>query len=327
MNYCFGDFEFTCGGKANYIGGELLSAGLVICDDRFNVLEKFYSTMRPVENRKLHKRCIEITHLKQEEIDSSEESNKVCGEIRQLFEKYNTKKVFVWGNYDVVGIKSDANLHRRKNLNNENILALGNMIEDVQNAVTKQIGAIFNFSLSKLPEFFESTSGCAAHNSMTDAMVLFEVYKNAFGMDGNYVPLFNEFIISEKQKYKETIENRELQRKKRLSTLNPQELEYFTFLSETYGRKIEHTYFMYFRRLKSMFKKNKGYDVIVYFTRFSCVIETIKGTDIHERIKDIRDFMSYKIYPKKNIPMAMRDIMENVIENNPEIREKVLVNV
>ena len=320
MNYCFGDFEFTCGGKANYIGGELLSAGIVICDESFNVLEKFYSTMKPAANKRLHKMCMEITHLTQLEIDNSQDSNVVCRKLLDMFEKYDIKNINVWGNYDVVGIKSDAKLHRRKNLPERYIMQIANMICDCQSEVIKKIGSIFNFSLSKLPEFFETTSGLTAHNSMTDAMVLFEVYKNAFCTTSARVPEYDEFIKLEQEKYVATIKDRELQRQKRISTLGVQEKQLFTEISEKYGRKIERVFFMYYRRMKGILKKNKGSDLVIFYTTNSCVIEPLKGTDIDERKNEIIGLVEYETYGRRDITHAMQDIMTHYVQNSSDFK-------
>ncbi|MDE6679054.1 MAG: hypothetical protein K2K02_08440, partial [Ruminococcus sp.] len=86
---CFADFEFTCGYFINKMESEILSAGVVICDESYNIKERFYRTSRPNHFPRLTKQCKKLTKLTQTEINHSPDSNDVMGKIMKLVKKYN----------------------------------------------------------------------------------------------------------------------------------------------------------------------------------------------------------------------------------------------
>ncbi|MBR4627478.1 MAG: hypothetical protein IKO47_07255 [Ruminococcus sp.] len=181
---CFADFEFTCGKYAERHGSEVLSAGIVICDENFVFAESYYSTARPVMCPVLAKRCIEITGLTQEEIDASPDSEKVFSEIKALLAKYSVDSVYVWGNFDSAGIRDDILMHCRAGKPCASIRAVGGMICDIQNETISYMGLPQAVNISELSTAvgYIPENG-SFHNALTDASALFEIHKAAYTTD------------------------------------------------------------------------------------------------------------------------------------------------
>ena len=51
---CFADFEFTCGGGVGRTGCEMLSVGIIVCDEKYNITDTYYSTARPAKIHKIN---------------------------------------------------------------------------------------------------------------------------------------------------------------------------------------------------------------------------------------------------------------------------------
>lgn len=182
--YCFGDFEFTCGGRIVRDTCELLSVGLIICDKNYKILESFYCTARPLKNPRLTKQCIRLTKLSQQEIYNSPDSEKVLMIVRELMSRYGCKKLYVWGNFDKPGLLSDFGMHKRMGRSASNIRAVANSIEDVQKELVARLGLPEAVNIAELSSVFgfvprEGTY----HNAMNDTMGLYEIHRGAYATD------------------------------------------------------------------------------------------------------------------------------------------------
>ena len=183
-NYCFADFEFTCGFYIDKAQSELLSVGLVICDSEHNVLEKYYSTIRPNIHRKLTKQCRKLTRLTQEEIDASADADAVKGEVCRLLRKNRISQVGVWGNFDRPGLLSDIKQHGRARKSASNVSRLLTMVKDIQNETIRKMKLPQAINIKDLAMAFDYTPASGTfHNALNDAEALYTVHKAVWTTD------------------------------------------------------------------------------------------------------------------------------------------------
>jgi len=181
---CFADFEFTCGGGINRWRAEMLSVGLVICDTEFNVVQRFYSTVKPAKQPKMTALCRELTHLTQEEINLSPDSDAVLSQVEQLLAQYPTDGMYVWGNYDQIGLSSDARMHKKCKLPYQHILKAAGLVVDIQRDLTAKMGLTDAVNISELSTAFGFVpENGTFHNAMNDAEGLFVSYKAVYTTD------------------------------------------------------------------------------------------------------------------------------------------------
>ena len=200
---CFADFEFTCGGGINRWKAELLSVGLIICDREFNVVQRFYSTVKPAKQPKMTTLCKELTHLTQEEINLSPDSDAVFAQVEQLLAMYQTDGMYVWGNYDQIGLSSDARLHKKCKLPNLNILKAASRIVDIQRELTEKMGLRDAINISELSTAFGYVpENGSFHNAMIDAEGLFISYKTVHTTDIRQIAAFRRSLPNARQSAK-----------------------------------------------------------------------------------------------------------------------------
>lgn len=179
--FCFADFEFTCGYCIHKLDSEILSAGVVICDESYNIREKFYCTSKPNRYPKLTKQCKKLTKLTQEEINDSPDSNDVMAVILKLMKKYNVEKVYVWGNFDKTALASDTKQHQRFGKDCANIQRVGKRIYDIQESITEKLELPEPVNIKELASAFDykPLSG-SFHNALNDALALYVIYRAVY---------------------------------------------------------------------------------------------------------------------------------------------------
>ncbi|MDE6835199.1 MAG: hypothetical protein K2J39_13280 [Ruminococcus sp.] len=181
---CFADFEFTCGYCIHKLDSEILSSGVVICDENYIIQERFYCTSRPNRYPKMTKQCKKLTKLTQEEINDSPDSNDVMSIILRLVRKYNIDKIYVWGNFDRTGLSSDTRQHQRFGKDCANIQRVGKRIYDIQDDITKKLNFPEPVNIKELASAFDykPLSG-SFHNALNDATALYVIYKAVYMED------------------------------------------------------------------------------------------------------------------------------------------------
>ncbi len=182
--YCFADFEFTCGEKIYRNQAEMLSVGIIICDEEYEIAETYYNTSCPVKNSQLTAHCRKLTGLTQDEIFASPDSNSVIEQVLDILDDYGIDEVMVWGNYDKQGLLADAKQHRRTYSGCDCIEELAEMIVDVQPKVVKKLGLPEAVNIEELAGAFGFTPEEGSfHNAFNDAMGLYEISKGAYTTD------------------------------------------------------------------------------------------------------------------------------------------------
>lgn len=179
--FCFADFEFTCGYCIHKLDSEILSAGVVICDESYSIKEKFYCTSKPNRFPKLTKQCKKLTKLTQEEINNSPDSNEVMAVILKLMKKYNINKIYVWGNFDKTALSFDTRQHQRFGKECANIQRVAKRIYDIQESLTEKLELPEPVNIKELASAFDykPLSG-SFHNALNDALALYVIYKAVY---------------------------------------------------------------------------------------------------------------------------------------------------
>ena len=172
---CYVDFEFNCTDKRHQNNKlEIISVGMIICDEKNNVLEEFKSYVKPTKAPKLSDKCKRITKIHQNDIDSVKDLETVCQEMLQLLLKYNLKVLSVWGSHDKLVMYNDAKLHKKAGLQFESIEKVAKRIVNVQNIVTDIFQLPRNPSLKKMADIFEINNS-KEHDALEDAKTLSQI--------------------------------------------------------------------------------------------------------------------------------------------------------
>ena len=184
MALCFADFEFTCGGNIVASEVELLSIGLVITDDDAkNILTTFYDTVRPIRHPRLTKQCRKLTGLTQSIIDASFDAHYVCSKANALLESYGIERIFVWGNYDTVGLNSTVGNYERSALDAEPVRKTANAVTDVQKTVMQRFGTKDIINVKDLSSALDFVPDGSFHNALVDAQALLCIYSHSLRPD------------------------------------------------------------------------------------------------------------------------------------------------
>lgn len=181
MNYCFGDFEFTCGRKREKESRELLSAGLIFYDTHFRELFRYYKTAKPVLAPNLTNFCKNLTGLTQEEIDASEDSSVICQDILNLFKTYHVDTIFTMGNCDAPDLREDAAIHKQLGIQQAHTgNEIADVILDIQQPlkIFSRIQGKESIGIQKYLDFYQISVDGSLHNSLVDATALAQIYKH-----------------------------------------------------------------------------------------------------------------------------------------------------
>lgn len=209
MALCFADFEFTCGGRIVREEVELLSVGLVFCDDNAErVIDTFYDTVLPIRHPKLTKQCTKLTGLSQQTIDASFDAQYICGRANDALMKYSCDKIYVWGNYDTVGLSSTAGIYDRYALECDEIRHTCSLIEDIQKSVMNRFGTNDIINVGDLSRALDFEPDGRFHNALVDAQALYCIYSHSLHPDVGCEKVYK--LLSEREQIKKA---RELEQK------------------------------------------------------------------------------------------------------------------
>ena len=175
----FVDFEFTCSkSKKDFkypeIQSEVLSIGICITDNQGNIIDKFYSTIKPKYNDILTPYCISLTHLKQEEIDNSEDLITVFKNAAVFLKKYHIGILNAFGTSDYNQTKTDIDRFK----DDENYPILLKFVNKVTNIQPEIIKCLIGFRQEISLEDAKNLcgiSGNVKHNALSDAIDLSKV--------------------------------------------------------------------------------------------------------------------------------------------------------
>lgn len=174
---CFGDFEYSCLDKKTTGGLPIISVGIVICNDKLQIIDSIYKTVKPITNTILSDRCKSLTGITQKEIDCSADFDIVSDECIKLMRHYNIYRMFVWGYGDFRSVQFDFKLHREQGLPSANIKKLRRTINNVEPMLMEKVGLPNHIGLEKLQELFSiECSDLIHHNALDDAILLSRLF-------------------------------------------------------------------------------------------------------------------------------------------------------
>ncbi|MCI9976659.1 MULTISPECIES: 3'-5' exonuclease [unclassified Clostridioides] len=180
----FIDFEFNMlddnKNKLEYNGAELISIGGVLVDNEFNIMDDYYSLVKPKYNEILSNKCKKLTKLNQLDIDNAPNLLYVMDDFYRWFCKFNDITIYNWGDFDIAGLLNSFRVCKYTG----KCLELFNMMIDIQPFISQHItynNRILSrqLSLLNMKKIF-SVEGEIKHNSLSDAMDLMKVCKSFY---------------------------------------------------------------------------------------------------------------------------------------------------
>lgn len=181
----------TCDGKqdnGNFIDDgrmkraqrEIISVGFVVCDDMYNIKNRYTSFVKPVNNPTITDYCENLTGITQNDVNHGKKCNNAFRDIREICKKYSIDYIFTFGNADKDGIIVSAKWIRKKKEKVNNLYFISEKIIDVRPSILKGINCK-NYrkspSLSKIAEILSVKAKGKHHNALNDAILLYEICK------------------------------------------------------------------------------------------------------------------------------------------------------
>ena len=185
------DIEMTCDGKqenGKFIDDgrmkrsqrEIISVGFVVCDDKYNIKNRYSSFVKPVNTTTITNYCENLTGITENDINHGKKCNNAFRDIREMCEKYSIDYIFTFGNSDKDGIIISAKWIRKKKEKAGNLYFISEKIIDVRPAILKGINCK-NYrrspSLSKIAETLQIKMKGRHHNALNDAVLLYKICK------------------------------------------------------------------------------------------------------------------------------------------------------
>lgn len=151
---------------------EILSIGCVLYDTTTKKTYSFYHTVKPVYEKKLSSRCMDLTHLTQQEIDQSQSFQEIITQFKEFLDKHNASYLMTWGNSDETSLKTSFSYARLSLKLRDQILS--NII-DIQPIISLlRDETRLQFSLQDMKDYYH-IKGEVTHNALQDAKDLKEI--------------------------------------------------------------------------------------------------------------------------------------------------------
>lgn len=189
MNYGFLDFEMTCDGKqkdGKFIDDgrmrcsqrEIISVGFVVCDDKYNIKNKYSSFVKPVHITTITEYCKNLTGITQNNVDKGKKCNNAFRDVREMCNKYAVDYIFTFDSADKAAIKVSAKWNRKAQEKVNNLYPILEKIIDVRPEILKRIDCKnYRLSLLKIAEKLEIKIKGEHHNALNDAVLLYMICK------------------------------------------------------------------------------------------------------------------------------------------------------
>lgn len=183
-NIAFLDAEFNAG--MDYRRGEniseIISVGLVICDNEFKGLKKYYSLVSRISNAPVFPMITKMTGITTEMLEGQPSFMDVSKQITDLIKKYNITTIFTWGAADKHSLLWEKNEYKSKRLpgyQQNSRLTYIDMITDISGTVSNQIlgikgGLAINMENLMYVCDIEDKQD---HNALSDAYYLYKCMK------------------------------------------------------------------------------------------------------------------------------------------------------
>lgn len=174
-NYiAFLDLEYNTGDQKEY-PTEIISVGILIVERKsMDEKDSYYSLVQPQKNKILNPYCLELTGLKQVEINHAPDFGTVFREVLKLYNKWNIYQTYVFGNADKPVFMENLLLNHEE----ETLHRIGTSMKDIS---TQLFLALFgkegSLSLEKMGRILNVSVEGDLHNAFNDAKLLFLCYR------------------------------------------------------------------------------------------------------------------------------------------------------
>ena len=163
---------------------EILSIGCVLYDTNTKKTYHFYKTAQPVYEKKLSQRCMELTHLTQEEIDQSLSFAEVIKSFQEFLTVHQANYLMTWGNSDHTSIKTSFS-YARMSLKQRDLIV--SKLIDIQPIISLlRDETRLQFSLQDMKEYYH-IHGIVEHHALQDALDLKDIvlaFKKSYPQQG-----------------------------------------------------------------------------------------------------------------------------------------------
>ena len=189
LHYGLLDIEMTCDGKqenGKFIDDgrmkrsqrEIISVGFVVCDDKYNIKNRYYSFVKPLHNTTITTYCEKLTGITQADVNCGKKCNNAFRDINEMCKRYSIDYIFTFGNADNLGIMYSAKWNRKEKEKVDNLYIIAKKIIDVRPTILKAINCK-NYrkspGLFKIAERLNVKIKGEQHNALNDAVLLYGV--------------------------------------------------------------------------------------------------------------------------------------------------------
>lgn len=189
-NFGFLDFEMTCDGKQEngefiddnsmkWSQREIISVGLVICNEKYNIKRKYSTFIKPVHNTVLTDYCKNLTGITQNDVDHGKKCNNAFRDILEICKEYSVRYLFTFGNADEMAINYSARWNKKAKEKIYNLHNVAIKIIDIRPSILNEMSnkkiKTQRTGLSKIAVNLNIEINGDCHNSLNDAILLFEV--------------------------------------------------------------------------------------------------------------------------------------------------------
>lgn len=106
MHYGLLDIEMTCDGKqenGKFIDDgrmkrsqrEIISVGFVVCDDKYNIKNRYYSFVKPLHNTTITTYCEKLTGITQADVNCGKKCNNAFRDINEMCKRYSIDYILI----------------------------------------------------------------------------------------------------------------------------------------------------------------------------------------------------------------------------------------
>ena len=180
MVKCFLDLEFNlsdANASTGRYGMECVSIGACFLDENNNILEEFYSLIKPRRNAKLGYYYAKLTHLNQEEIYKADNFIKVMNKFSNTYFKYDDVKIYTWGSEDSRMLFRDIHNNSYVGKIKGEFKKIIDLQEIVSNSIRYEDKVIKKqWSLKDMQILYNNPEYIDHHNALTDAIMLKDIY-------------------------------------------------------------------------------------------------------------------------------------------------------
>ena len=180
-NYVFMYTEWTCWSNKDDNRAErkeLLSIGLIVTDIDLNIIDRYYSLVKPIREPILSDFCKEFTGINQLDIEKAPSLEKVIGEVGKFLSRFNyDNKIYVWGRGD-----KEYFTVFNKEINSIELNDIKNKLVDAEVIIGGAVRKVWKFNNSISLTNMMNIQGInndnfVKHNALMDAEALRVVFK------------------------------------------------------------------------------------------------------------------------------------------------------